>query len=162
MDVTHLTPLELLRAHGAILDELRRREIVRSTNSPISDYAEVLFCRAFGWTREGNSAAGFDATDVAGQRYQIKARRMTDALGTRQLSAIRNLAATPFDQLAAVLFTSDFSIHRAALIPIAVVATRVRHSSHTNSDIFRLTDDVWALADVIDVTEELRAVASMM
>lgn len=76
MDVTHLTTLELLRAHGAILDELRRREIVRSTNSPISDYAEVLFCRAFGWTREGNSAAGFDATDVEGQRYQIKACRM--------------------------------------------------------------------------------------
>ena len=128
----------------------------------ISDYAEVLFCRAFGWTREGNSAAGFDATDVEGQRYQIKARRMTDALSSRQLSAIRNLAATPFDQLAAVLFTSDFSIHRAALIPIAVVATRVRHSSHTNSDIFRLTNDVWALADVVDVTEELRAVASRM
>lgn len=64
MDVTHLTSLELLRAHGAILDELRRREIVRSTNSPISDYAEVLFCRAFGWTREGNSASGFDATDA--------------------------------------------------------------------------------------------------
>mgnify|MGYP001287941496 CR=1 FL=1 len=162
MDVTHLTPLELLRAHGAILDELRRREIVRSTNSPISDYAEVLFCRAFGWTREANSAAGFDATDVAGQRYQIKARRMTDALGSRQLSAIRNLAVTPFDQLAAVLFTSDFSIHRAALIPVAVVATRVRHSSHTNSDIFRLTDDVWSLANVIDVTAELRAVASKM
>ncbi|MBR2536592.1 MAG: hypothetical protein IKE66_11020 [Hyphomicrobium sp.] len=160
MDVTHLTPLELLRAHGAILDELRRREIVRSTNSPISDYAEVLFCRAFGWAREGNSASGFDATDAAGLRYQIKARRMTDALGSRQLSALRNLATNPFDQLAAVLFTSDFSVHRAALIPIAVVATRVRHSSHTNSDIFRLTDDVWGITGVIDVTEQLRAVAN--
>ena len=160
MDVTHLTPLELLRAHGAILDELRRREIVRSTNSPISDYVEVLFCRAFGWAREGNSASGFDATDAAGLRYQIKARRMTDALGSRQLSALRNLATNPFDQLAAVLFTSDFSVHRAALIPIAVVATRVRHSSHTNSDIFRLTDDVWGITGVIDVTEQLRAVAN--
>ena len=160
MDVTHLTPLELLRAHGAILDELRRREIVRSTNSPISDYAEVLFCRAFGWAREGNSASGFDATDAAGLRYQIKARRMTDALGSRQLSALRNLATNPFDQLAAVLFTSDFSVHRAALIPIAVVATRVRHSSHTNSDIFRLTDDVWGITGGIDVTEQLRAVAN--
>lgn len=160
MELTQLTPLELLRAHGAILDELRRRQIVRSTNSPISDYAEVLFCRAFSWTREGNSASGFDATDATGLRYQIKARRMTETLGSRQLSAIRNLAANPFDQLAAVLFTSDFSIHRAALIPIAVVATRVRHSSHTNSDIFRLTDDVWGITGVIDVSEQLRAVAS--
>lgn len=145
-----------------IKPSLRRREIARSTNSAISDYAEVLFCRAFGWTRNGNSASGFDATDAAGQRYQIKARRMTDASGSRQLSAIRKLAATPVDPLAAVLFTSDFSVHRAALIPIAVVATRVRHSSHTNSDIFRLSDDVWAITGVIDVTEKLSAVASML
>lgn len=145
-----------------IKPSLRRREIARSTNSAISDYAEVLFCRAFGWTRNGNSASGFDATDAAGQRYQIKARRMTDASGSRQLSAIRKLTATPVDPLAAVLFTSDFSVHRAALIPIAVVATRVRHSSHTNSDIFRLSDDVWAITGVIDVTEKLSAVASML
>jgi len=81
IDVTQSTVLELLRAHGIVLDELRRREILRSANSPISDYAEVLYCRAFGWTRAGNSAAGYDATDVEGQRYQIKARRITVAPG---------------------------------------------------------------------------------
>lgn len=125
IEVKHLTVLELLRAHGAVLDELRRREILRSANSPISDYGEVLFCRAFSWTRAGNSAAGFDATDAGGQRYQIKARRTTKAPGARQLSAIRNLAGDPFDQLAAVLFSLDFSIQRAALIAIDVVRARV-------------------------------------
>src|SRR5271165_6754803 len=65
-NVQSFTVSELLSAYGAILDELRRREIVRSANSPLSDYAEVLFCRAFGWTRENNSAAGHDAVDGAG------------------------------------------------------------------------------------------------
>lgn len=37
---------------------------------------------------EGNSASGFDAKDAAGARYQIKARRITDAPGSRQLSAM--------------------------------------------------------------------------
>jgi hypothetical protein len=162
IDVTQSTVLELLRAHGAVLDELRRREILRSANSPISDYAEVLFCRAFGWTRAGNSAAGYDATDAAGQRYQIKARRITNAPGARQLSAIRNLAGDPFDQLAAVLFSSDFSIHRAALIPVDVVRGRVRRSAHTNSDVLHLRDDVFAASGVIDVTDRLRAVEGLI
>jgi len=159
MDAASLSTLELLRAYGAVLDELRRRDIVRSANSPISDYAEVLFCRAFGWTRESNSTSGFDARDAAGQRYQIKARRMTDAPGSRQLSAIRNLAGDPFDQLAAVLLAPDFSVHRAGLIPIAVVRSRVRRSGHTNSDVFHLRDDVWTIPGVIDITDQLRNAA---
>lgn len=159
MNANSLTTIELLRTYGAVLDELRRRDIVRSTNSPISDYAEVLFCRAFSWEREGNSASGFDAKDAAGTRYQIKARRITDAPGSRQLSAIRNLSGDPFDHLAAGLFAPDFSIHRAALIPIAVVKERVRRSSHTNSDVFYLRDDVWPLAGVTDVTDQLKSVA---
>lgn len=159
MDFMRLTTLELLRAHGAVLDELRRREILRSANSPISDYAEALFCRAFGWTREGNSTSGFDARDRAGLRYQIKARRLGSGPGSRQLSAIRNLAGDPFDQLAAVLFAPDFSVHRAALIPIDVVRSRVRRSSHTNSDVLHLRDEVWSVAGVVDVTEALREIA---
>jgi len=156
MDFMRLTTLELLRTHGAVLDELRRREILRSANSPISDYAEALFCRAFGWTREGNSTSGFDARDEAGLRYQIKARRLGSGPGSRQLSAIRNLAGDPFEQFAAVLFAPDFSVHRAALIPIDVVKLRVRRSSHTNSDVLHLRDEVWLAPGVVDVTEALR------
>ncbi len=88
-NVQSFTVSELLSAYGAILDELRRREVVRSANSPLSDYAEVLFCRAFGWTRENNSAAGHDATDGAGTRYQVKGRRLTRHNASRQMSAIR-------------------------------------------------------------------------
>lgn len=162
MDAGSLPIIELLRTYGAILDELRSRDVVRSANSPISDYAEVLFCRAFNWGREGNSASGFDAKDAAGVRYQIKARRITDAPGSRQLSAIRNLSGDPFDHLAAVLFAPDFTVHRAATIPIAVVRSRVRRSSHTNSDVFHLRDDVWQLSGVTDVTDRLRHVAETL
>lgn len=163
MEIQTLTTLELLRAHGAILDELRRRDVVRSANSPISDYAELLFCQAFGWLREGSSAAGYDARDVTtGVRYQIKARRLNIATGSRQLSALRNLSNDPFDVLAGVLFNPDFTILRSALVPIALVKSRTRHSSHTNSDIFHLRDDVWSLAGVVDVTEKLTSAAEIL
>jgi hypothetical protein len=158
-DLQQLTVSELLSNYGAIVEELRRRKIVRSLNNPLSDYAEVLFCEAFGWSRENNSAAGHDAVDGAGVRYQVKGRRLTRHNASRQMSAIRNLDATPFDHLAGVLVDQDFQIIRAALVPIAVVRAKSVHVAHTNSWRFLLRDDVWNQPGVRDVTGELRTVA---
>jgi len=60
---TKQTTAGLLETYGALLDEVRRRGIVRSSNNPLSDYGELLFCTAFGWRRTNNSAAGHDAVD---------------------------------------------------------------------------------------------------
>src|SRR6266849_1213614 len=124
LDVQNFTVRELLSGYVAILGELRTREIVRTSNSPLSDYAELLFCKAFGWTRENNSAAGHDAMDGKGVRYQIKGRRLTRHNRSRQMSAIRSLDKAPFDQLAGLLVDEDFQIIRAALVPLAVVRAR--------------------------------------
>lgn len=50
-----LTPAQLLAMHADITEELRKRGIVRSSNNPKADVAELLFCRAFGWEQAGNS-----------------------------------------------------------------------------------------------------------
>jgi hypothetical protein len=161
IDLAGLKTTELFSAYGAIMDELRRREIVRSSNSPLSDYAELLFCKAFGWKRERNSAAGYDAVDEStGVRSQIKGRRLTPHNASRQLSAIRNLDATPFDELAGVLVDEEFQVVRAALVPVAVVRAKSVHVAHTNSWKFLLRDAVWIIPGVRDVTEELKAAAS--
>jgi hypothetical protein len=156
MELRTLTVPELLTTHGAIIEELRRREIVRSANNPISDLAELLFCRAFGWRRENSSAASFDARDAAGIRYQIKGRRFTPHNASRKLSA-RNLPDNPFDILAGVIFNPDYGVHRAALVPFAVVSERATYGAHTNSWRFFLRDEVWAAPKVIDATDALRA-----
>jgi len=160
-DVERLAVRELLRAYSGIMDELRRRGVLRSSNTPVSDYAEVLFCEAFGWCREKNSASGHDATDKEGRRYQIKGRRLTaHRRSSRQSSAIRNLDRDPFDFLAGVLVDDHFQVIRAAIMPISVVRARSRPVTHTNSHKFHLRDDIWTMPEVRDVTEELRAVAS--
>jgi hypothetical protein len=162
MDPSQLTIRELLKTHGAVMDELRRRSVVRSANNPASDLAELIFCNAFGWARENISASGYDATDATGLRYQIKARRLASPKGSRQLSAIRNLPLDPFDQLAGVLFDRDFAIVRAAIIPIEVVKRRARRSDHTNSWKFILTDDVWSEPNVMDATGEVQSAATAL
>ncbi len=159
MNVSRLTIRELLKAHCAVMDELRRREIVRSGNNPVSDLAELVFCKSFTWNRQNNSASGHDASDAAGLRYQIKASRLATAKGSRQLSAIRNLPGDPFDQLAGVLFDRDFGVIRAALIPIGIVRLRAKRSDHTNSWKFILTDDVWDEPGVVDVTSQVSRAA---
>ena len=125
MDLSGLSPSALLALHAQVADELRSRGITRSSNNPTGDLAEYLFCKAFGWTQSGNSNPSIDAIDSSGIRYQVKGRRITRYNNSRQLSAIRDLAGARFDFLAGVLFSEDYTVMRAALIPHSVALARI-------------------------------------
>ena len=58
-----------------------------------------------------------------------------------------------------MLFTKDYRISRAAIIPHAVVMERARFVERSNRHKFLLRDDVWDDRDVRDVTPELTAAA---
>jgi hypothetical protein len=159
MNVTDLTPTELLALHSKVSDELRTRGVIRSANNPTGDLAEYLFCKAFGWKQAGNSNANVDAIGPDGTRYQIKGRRLTRFKKSRQLSAIRDLAGAHFDFLAGVLLNEDYGVMRAALIPYAVALGQASFVERTNSHRFLLRDDIWKATGVRDVTADLRAIA---
>ncbi len=156
MDITPLSVLELLNLHAKILEELRSRGVIRSSNNPVGDYAEHLFCSAFGWRQAGNSEKDADAIGKDGTRYQIKGRRLTTHNASRQLSAIRRLPEKNFDYIAGVLFNREFSILRAALIPHALVLEHSNYVEATNSWRFLLRDEDWDWPGVEDVTATLR------
>lgn len=158
MNLTTLTPPELLALYASVADELRKRGITRSANNPTGDLAEYLFCKAFGWKQAGNSHPNVDAIGPDGTRYQIKGRRMTRYNNSRQLSAIRDLPGAHFDFIAGVLFNEDYTVMRAALIPYSLAVERATFVEHTNSHKFLLRDDVWNAPGVRDVTAQLRAV----
>lgn len=157
-DLKEKSVTELLAMHVAAMEELRSRGVLRSANNPTGDLAEFLFCKAFDWSQENNSAKAFDAMDQDGTRYQIKGRRVHRRNRSRQLSAIRSLDG--FDILAAVLFNDDYEIMRAALVPSSVVREHAKYIEHTNSQRFLLRDHILALDGVRDVTEELRGVTT--
>jgi hypothetical protein len=153
---------DLLSLYGEILTELRERGVVRSENSPVGDVAEYLAGRALGLKLETNSSIGYDCTDAAGLRYQIKGRRLTRVSSPRQLGAIRGLAdglPDPFDLLVGILFNGDMSVRRAALIPIAVVRLRKSRQNHVNAWRLMLTETIWMVDGVVDITEAIRAAA---
>lgn len=154
---------DLLLLYVRVLDRLRELEVIRSANNPVSDYSELLVSRAFGLELAPKSVAGYDATAPDGTRYQVKGRRPTPANPSRQLSFIRGLGSPdvdPFDLLVGVLFLPDFTVLRAAQIPVAVVREHATWIAHVNGWRFILRDSVWALPGVVDVTEEIRAAAA--
>ena len=142
MEIREMKVPQLLALHARIADELRERKITRSSNNPTGDLAEYIFCKAFGWTQHENSFAHIDAVGGDGTRYQIKGRRMTRQNKSRQLGAIRALEGAHFEFLAGVLFSEDYSVAKAAIIPRAVVVELATFVELTNSHKFILRDAV--------------------
>lgn len=156
LDFTRLTIAELLVVHGAVLDELRQRNVVRSKNNPTGDYAEWLVSTKLGLTLETNSAKGFDATDSQGLRYQVKGRRVTPENRSTQLGVIRNLDGKDFDFLVAVVFDVNWQVRYAAKIPHQTVPLLATFRPHVNGHIIHLRPAVFGNPDVEDISRILR------
>jgi hypothetical protein len=152
VDWSGLGVTALLDAHCAILEELRKRGILRSKNNPTGDYAEWLVSTKLGLTLENNSSKGWDATDANGVRYQIKGRRVTPDNRSTQLSVIRNLEGKDFDVLIAVVFDAAWRVRSAAKIPHDVVGKLASFRQHVNGHVMHLRPTVFSFPTVEDVT----------
>ena len=161
-ELSNAGPSDLLALYARIVDVLRSRGVVRSSNIPVGDYGEYLTARAFGLSLVSNSAAGYDAVSPDRIRYQVKTRRLTAENGSRQLSFLRGfeLGPDPFDYLVGILFGADFTIQRAALVPVAVVRANYARVEYVNAWRFILRDSIWATPGVDDITERMRAAAA--
>lgn len=152
------SPRDLLGLYRRILAELRNRGVIRTSNAPTGDYAEYLVGKMYGVDLEPNSTKGFDLVTDEGVRIQVKARILaTGAGGERQLSVFRSFE---FDQAAIVLFSDDFSIHRAALFPRELVEAHSTRTRHVNGYRLMATDAMFELPGVTDITTDLRRVAT--
>ena len=138
MDLRELSVKELLQLHSSIINELKRRKIVRTKNNPVGDYTEWLVAKGLGLELAGNSSACYDGIDSEGVKFQIKGRRVTPDNKSRQLSAIRKLDEKNFDQLAAVIFDENYEIIDAVLIPHKVIGEYAKYRNHVNAHILLL------------------------
>ena len=126
----------LLNLYSELMEELRNRELIRSSNNPVADYAEKVAVECVGLSRVGKEERGYDAIDGGNRRYQIKGRRITRHNSSRQLGVIRNLNEKLFDYLIAVIFNEDFSVSEIWKVPYRFVKENSRFSKHQNGHIF--------------------------
>lgn len=61
MNIKNKSSVELMNLYAEILAELNRRNVVRTYNSPVGDYAEWLVAEKLGLVLEHNSQKGYDA-----------------------------------------------------------------------------------------------------
>jgi hypothetical protein len=155
-DLSVLSVRDLLQLNASIGDELRAREICRTSNNPVGDVAEFLFHRTFGWKLETNSKAGFDAVCPKLGNIQIKSRRVSLQNPSRQAGAIRNLDKGLFDYLAGVVFDHRYEVHIAMLIPHHLVVKQATDIYHTRSSRIYLRDDWLKIDGVQDLTGQVR------
>lgn len=144
--------LSLLHHFADIIDELKRRGVVRTRNNPVADYAEWLAAQKLRLFLERNSRSGYDATNKKGERFQIKSRRLDPTNKSRQLSVIRNLNAGEFDYLIGILFDRDFTVKEAYRIPRRIIAKYARFNEHQNGHILQLRGAVLKDQAVEDLT----------
>jgi len=151
---------ELLKLYADVLRELRDRDVVRSSNNPVGDYAELLFCKAFGWERKKNqSFKGIDAVHLE-QTYQIKSRRLSVENQSTQSGIIRDSDKQPFDFLAAAVFNEDFSLLRAVVVPFGVYIKRRQYNKANKGWFVIVGADILHEPGVQDVTGKLNEVVA--
>jgi len=132
----------LLKLYAELMEELRNRELIRSSNNPVADYAEKVAVESLGLTRAGKEERGYDALDKQKRRYQIKGRRITRHNKSRQLGVIRNLEERLFDYLLAVIFNEDFSVEEIWQIPYRFVKDNSKYSKQQNGHVFQAKRDL--------------------
>jgi len=154
-DLNEFTISNLFKYFAYILDELKERNVIRTRNNPVADYAEWLVAKSFDLSLERNSRAGYDAINNRGERFQIKSRRLDPTNKSRQLSVIRNLKEKEFDYLIGVLFEKEFTVKEAYKIPHKIIENYARFSKHQNGHILNLKGRILEDPKVKNITQIL-------
>ena len=93
-NLNNMNEQSLLNLYSDLMEELRDRKLIRSSNNPVADYAEKVAVEQLKLIRAGKEERGYDALDKNNNtKYQIKGRRITRHNKSRQLGflSISNL-----------------------------------------------------------------------
>ena len=143
MNLKTLKDKDLLRLYNDLMEELRERQLVRSSNNPVSDYAKKIVADLMSLTLQRGSNKGYDALDEkTGLRYQIKGRRLTKHNSSKQLGVIRNLDQSLFDYLIAVIFNNYCEPVEIWQIPREIIPKYSKYSEHQNGHILLVQGDL--------------------
>ena len=143
INLQNLKDSDLLQLYANLMEKLRQRKLIRSSNNPVSDYAEKIVCEKMKLSIQGKSSKGYDAIDEkSGIKYQIKARRVTRHNKSRQLGVIRNIDQKLFDYLIVVIFDESFKPIEIWRIPRETIPKYARYSQHQNGHILILAGKV--------------------
>lgn len=133
------TPLELLKLHGEILQELKRQGVVKTRNQPIADYSKWLVRTRLNLKEVKNPNEKYDAYDNSGIKYLVRSRQVIgDNLAL--FSVIRKIEERNFDYVVVITYDEEYKIADAYKIPIDILIKEVDYNDYQNGYIIKLRD----------------------
>jgi hypothetical protein len=157
-DLSTFSDSGLFSLYRAILSELKSRDVIRTENAPVGDYAEYLVATALGGHLAPNAEKSWDVLGNDGEKLQVKARVVAEPArpGQLQLSPFRSFG---FDSAVIVLLSATgYAVSRASKVPRHVVETFAIHRKHVNGKVLFARPDIMGHPDATDLTTALRAV----
>jgi len=153
LDLTAMSPRELLGLYSQILTELIARRVVWSRNAPAGDYAELLVAEAFGGRIAKASEKSWDVR-VGERLLQVKCR-VTDA-SSKKSQTYSPFRSFEFDSCVFVVLDSvSYDVIRAIKVDREVVEKSSSLSVWVAGS--RVTvKQVLAMKEATDVTAQLR------
>ncbi len=151
----------LLAGYAGILAELRERQVIRSGNAPVGDYAEWLVARALDGVIAPNKAAkSYDITVPGRGLIQVKARLASEPRTSGQLQT-SPFRSWDFDAAALVLLsTIDYHVTKAVLLPVDVTRACAIWRPNVNGWVIRMTNALMGHTSAEDITDRLNAAAT--
>jgi hypothetical protein len=152
---------ELLAGYAASLVELRRRGVVRSNNAPAGDYGEWLVAEALGGTlADTSSEKSWDVRLATNERVQVKTRVVSVPTRPGQLQT-SSFRSWDFELAAFVLLRAeDYSVVKAALVPVTVVIEHGRWRQHVNGHVVMMDPSLLGHPQATDITIRLNEAAT--
>jgi hypothetical protein len=159
-DLSTRSVASLLAGYAATLAELKGRGVVRTENAPAGDYAEWLVAKALDGTIAGSTSEKSWDIDAPGYGpLQVKCRLVSvpAKAGQLQTSAFRSWE---FRWACFVMLSGDdYSVTRAALVPVSAVRAAGQRRDHVGGWIVQMRPSLLESAGAEDITERLRAAA---
>lgn len=128
---------ELLEMYASILTELKSRNVIRTGNAPLGDYAEFLAQKVYGGVLAPNSSKSYDVTSDDGRLIQVKARAFGEKTsGSAVFSVFRSFE---FDVATLLVFDAgSYDLLWAREVSPGDVESSSRWSEHVNGRLLRM------------------------
>ena len=143
---------ELLRDWGAIMRELRVRDVIRTNNNPVGDIAEAIVAEHYHGTRGSFVQAGWDVKTDDGELIQVKALRQLPGGKRRNLSPIRD---SDYSCVVIVIFDEDFNVVEGLRLTRELAERLFAHRPYVNGRIITVTRNLRENPEVehLDLTD---------
>lgn len=143
----------LLRLYGAILDELGRREVVRSRNAPAGDFAEYLAARVYRGQLGRRSEKSWDVRAGDGRLVQVKCRMV----GAKRSGNYSFFRSWDFDVCVFVrLDSTTYEVVSAVEVPKSGVQSLAQTTAHVNGSRIQLAHNLLQVPGAVDRTKDFQ------